>query len=55
MTDVHRHNQHLTYEPSTVNSLKTTPEGSSDLPAGLAELLHVDGAAQRDDKHGQVL
>lgn len=27
----------------------------SDLPAGLTELLHVDGAAQGDDEHGQVL
>lgn len=28
---------------------------ASDLPAGLTELLHVDGAAQGDDEHGQVL
>lgn len=55
MADVHRHNQHSTYEASAVNSLKPEPEGSFDLPAGLTELLHVDGAAQRDDKHGQVL
>lgn len=34
-----------------------TSRGSegSDLPAGLTELLHVDGAAQGDDEHGQVL
>lgn len=49
MADVHRCVWHLTQE--WIHSFKQ----GSDLPAGLTELLHVDGAAQGDDEHGQVL
>lgn len=38
-----------------MNSLKPKASRGSDLPAGLTELLHVDGAAQGDDEHRQVL
>lgn len=45
---------HFIYEAKTVRLLKNKARISSDLPAGLAELLHVDGPAQGDDEHWQV-